>query len=88
MIMEALQPVAGKVIPVLTPDMKHKDSNQSTRDNNKVLAFPIGSSTGHILSSEKTYKQAFPALKGTICWGTGNKCCPRKVYFDTVMNLI
>lgn len=86
--MEALQPVAGKVIPLLTPGMKHKDPNLSTKDNEGIFAFPVGSSTGYILSSEKTYKQAFPALIGTLCWGSGNKCCPRKVCFDTIMNLI
>ncbi|XP_060770714.1 treslin isoform X2 [Neoarius graeffei] len=70
-IMEALQPVAGKVIPVLTPAMKvkHKYPNLSARDNKGVLAFPTGSSTGYILSSEKLYKRAFPALAGTLCWG-------------------
>ncbi|MCI4381888.1 hypothetical protein PGIGA_G00257280 [Pangasianodon gigas] len=70
-IMEALQPVAGKVIPVLAPGMKlkHKDPNPSPRDNKGVLSFPTGSSTGYILSSEKIYKRAFPALIGTLCWG-------------------
>ncbi|KAF7702015.1 treslin isoform X2 [Silurus meridionalis] len=67
-IMEALQLVAGKVIPVfalgITP--KHKVPNSSTRDK---LAFPTGSRTGYVLSSEKTYKRAFPAFTGTLCWG-------------------
>lgn len=89
-IMEALQPVSGKVIPVLVPGMnlKHKDFNLSTGDNKGVLSFPVGSTTGYVLSSEKTYKRAFPALMGTLCWGAGNKGCPRKVCFDTIMNLI
>lgn len=86
--MEALQPVAGKVIPVLTPGMKlkHKYPNPNIRDNKGIFAFPTGSSTGYILSSDKIYKRAFPALIGTLCWGAGNKCCPRKVCFDTIMN--
>lgn len=88
--MEALQPVAGKVIPVLMPGLKlkHEDPNPCTRDNKGVLAFPAGSSTGYVLSSEKTYKRAFPGLIGTLCWGTGNKYCPRTVCFDTIINLM
>lgn len=88
--MEALQPVAGKVIPVLIPGMnlKHKDPNPSTRENKGALAFPTGSSTAYILSSEKTYKRAFPALVGTLCWGAGNEYWPRKVCFDIIMNLM
>ncbi|XP_058264470.1 treslin isoform X2 [Hemibagrus wyckioides] len=71
-VMEALQPVAGKVITVLMPglNLKHKDPNPCTRDNKGVLAFPAGSSTGYVLSSEKTYKRAFPTLIGTLFWGT------------------
>lgn len=88
--MEALQPVTGKVIPVLMPGIKlnQKDSNSSTRDNKEMLAFLTGSSTGYILSSEKTYKRAFPALAGTLCWGAGKTICPRKASFDTIMNLM
>ncbi|TSK13370.1 Treslin [Bagarius yarrelli] len=65
-ILEALQPVAGKVIPVLMAGMKHKHTN---RENNGLLVFPTGSSIGCIVSSEKTYKRSFPALVGTLCWG-------------------
>ncbi|KAM9495457.1 treslin [Clarias gariepinus] len=68
-VLDALHPVAGKVIPVLMTGItpKHHDSNP--RDSKGVLAFPSGSSTGYILSSEKTYKRAFPALTGKLCWG-------------------
>ncbi|GAA6091465.1 treslin [Tachysurus ichikawai] len=70
-VMDALQPVAGKVIPLFMSGMKlkHKDPNPCTRDNKGVLSFPTGSSTGYILSSEKTYKRTFPSLVGTLCWG-------------------
>lgn len=89
-VMEALQPVAGKVVPVLKPgpNPKHRFSNLSAGDSKGVLAFPVGSSTGYILSSEKTYKRAFPALTGTLCWGAGSERCPRKVCFHTILHLM
>ncbi|XP_017554944.1 treslin isoform X1 [Pygocentrus nattereri] len=70
-VMEVLQQVAGKVVPVLTPclALKHEHPNLGFVDEGKH-ALPTSSSTDYILCSEKAYQQAFPALVGTLCWGT------------------
>ncbi|XP_026856744.2 treslin [Electrophorus electricus] len=78
-IMEVLQLVAGKVVPMLTPclALNHTNLTLSTVNEEAICTFPSGSITGYILSSKKTHQRAFPALEGTLCWGAdeGTHAC-------------
>ncbi|XP_076863493.1 treslin [Brachyhypopomus gauderio] len=78
-VMHALQLVAGKVLPMLSPGsaLNHTHPNPSTLNEEAICSFPSGSTTAYILSSEKTYKRAFPSLVGTLCWGAdeGRQSC-------------
>ncbi|KAI4902695.1 hypothetical protein NFI96_028969 [Prochilodus magdalenae] len=76
-IMEVLQVVAGKVVPVLTPCL-------GVMDDEGLHVLPTSSSTDYILSSEKTYQRAFPALVGTLCWGGDDDKQICSVSFESV----
>ncbi|XP_007244308.3 treslin isoform X1 [Astyanax mexicanus] len=73
-ITEVLQQVAGKVVPVLTPTVapkrEHEHPNLGITDiTARLQALPTSSTVNYILSSEKTYQWAFPAVVGNLSWG-------------------
>ncbi|XP_036432110.1 LOW QUALITY PROTEIN: treslin [Colossoma macropomum] len=85
-VMEVLEQVAGKVIPVLTPclALKHEHPDLGFVDDEGKHALPTSSSTDYILCSEKTYQQAFPAVVGTLCWGADEDKQTCSVSFESV----
>lgn len=77
---EVLRGMGGRVVPMdalLNLCCPHKPSSVQSpveSPSDAILGretFPLDSSMGYLLSSERLYRLAFPVLGGVLRWGQG-----------------
>ncbi|KAF7223962.1 treslin isoform X2 [Nothobranchius furzeri] len=68
---ESLAQVGGRVIPVVALMNLSYAHQAGSGSMGEVFAFRP--SVGYLLSSERLYRQAFPATTGVLHWGQGNE---------------
>ncbi|XP_031688892.1 treslin isoform X2 [Oncorhynchus kisutch] len=93
MLSEMLREMGGRVVPMdalLNLCCPHKPSSvQSPVDSpsDAILGretFPLDSSMGYLLSSERLYRLAFPVLGGVLRWGQGDASQSCRVTLEPV----